>query len=158
MGVLVYAHIALAVVAIPLAVIDLWEHRLPDRLTLPLWGFSAVAALSQLGLAGSQDRVLDAVMASALVVSLLWCAAEAPGRPLGFGDVKLGGARSLQLGWYGIDFALWGLALSVFFGGIWSLWGLIRRYFGPRDAIAFGPWLLMGAIVALMGVSEAGNL
>jgi len=152
-GVLVYAHIAFVVVAIPLALIDLREHRLPDRLTLPLWGVSAVAALSQLGLGGAQERVLGAVVASALVVSLLWCAAEAPGRPLGFGDVKLGGAISLQLGWYGIEFALWGLALSVLFGGIWSLAGLIRGHFGPHDAIAFGPWLLVGAMVALIGAS-----
>ena len=153
MGVLVYAHIALAVAAIPLAVIDLREHRLPDRLTLPLWGFSAATALSQLESVGAHGRASEAVMASALVVSLLWCAAEAPGRPLGFGDVKLGGAISLQLGWYGIEFALWGLALSVLFGGIWSLAGLIRGHFGPHDAIAFGPWLLVGAMVALIGAS-----
>ena len=149
MGVLVYAHIALAVVAIPLALIDLREHRLPDRLTLPLWGVSAVAALSQLGLGGAQERVLGAVVASALVVSLLWCAAEAPGRPLGFGDVKLSGALSIQLGWYGIEWALWGLAVAVICGGIWSLVGLLRGHFGPRDSIAFGPWMLVGSLVVL---------
>ena len=153
MGVLVHAHIALAVAAIPLAVIDLREHRLPDRFTLPLWGLSAVAALSQWGVAGAQERVLDAVMASALMISLLWCAAEAPGRPLGFGDVNLGGAISLQLGWYGIEWALWGLALAVFFGGIWALWSMSRGHIGPRDSIPFGPWMLIGAIVVLLRVA-----
>ena len=153
MGGLVYAHIAFVVVAIPLALIDLREHRLPDRLTLPLWGVSAVAALSQLGLGGAQERVLGAVMASALVVSLLWCAAQAPGRPLGFGDVKLGGAISLQLGWYGIEWALWGLALAVVFGGIWALWSMSRGHIGPRDSIPFGPWMRIGAIVVLLRVA-----
>ena len=153
MGVLVYAHIALAVVAIPLAVIDLREHRLPDRITLPLWGFSAATALSQLESVGAHGRASEAVMASALVVSLLWCAAEAPGRPLGFGDVKLGGAISLQLGWYGIEWALWGLALAVVFGGIWALWSMSRGHIGPRDSIPFGPWMLIGAIVVLLRVA-----
>jgi len=152
-GVLVYAHVALTVVAIPLALIDLREHRLPDRLTLPLWGFSAVAALSQLGLGGAQERVIAAVMASALVVSLLWCAAEAPGKPLGFGDVKLGGALSVQMGWYGIEWALWGLAQAVLFGGVWALWSMSRGQIGPRDSIPFGPWMLIGAIVVLLRVA-----
>ena len=138
MGVLVCAHVALTVVAIPLALIDLREHRLPDRLTLPLCGFSAVAALSQLGLGGAQERVIAAVMASALVVSLLWCAAEAPGKPLGFGDVKLGGALSVQMGWYGIE---------------WALWSMSRGQIGPRDSIPFGPWMLIGAIVVLLRVA-----
>jgi len=143
---------ALAVVAIPLALIDLREHRLPDRLTLPLWGVSAAAALSQLALVGGHVRVSEAVMACAVVVSLLWCAAEAPGQPLGFGDVKLGGALSLQLGWYGIEWALWALVVGVMCGGIWSLAGLIRGHFGPRDSIAFGPWMLVGALVVLLRV------
>jgi len=143
---------ALAVVAIPLALIDLREHRLPGGLAMLLWGVSAVAVLSQLDSVGAHGKVSEAAMACGVVISLLWCAAEAPGRTLGFGDVKLGGALSLQLGWYGIEWALWGLAVGVFCGGIWSLVGLIRGHFGPRDSIAFGPWMLVGALVVLLRV------
>ena len=65
------------------------------------------------------EQAVDGAVASAIAVLVLWLGAEAPGKPLGFGDVKLGGALSVQMGWYGIEWALWGLALAVLFGGVW---------------------------------------
>jgi Flp pilus assembly protein protease CpaA len=85
-GVLVWAHLGLVGLAIPIALIDLRDHRLPDRLTLPLWGGSALVAL-----AAERDVALHGMLSSALVVLFLLLAAEWPGRPLGYGDVKLGG-------------------------------------------------------------------
>lgn len=144
MGVLVWAHLGLVGLAIPIALIDLRDHRLPDRLTLPLWGGSALVAL-----AAERDVALHGMLSSALVVLFLLLAAEWPGRPLGYGDVKLGGGLALQLGWYGLEWAWWGLALGVFFGGIWALGALVMGKIGPGGQIPFGPWLLAGALVAL---------
>lgn len=139
-----WAHVGLACLTIPLTLIDLREHRLPDRFTLPLWGGSAAIAL-----VANRDVALQGMVASAVVVAFLLFAAEWPGRPLGYGDVKLGGGLALQLGWYGLEWAGWGLALGVVLGGIWSLWLLLRRKMGPSDDIPFGPWLLAGTLVAL---------
>ena len=99
------------------------------------------------------EQAVDGVVASAIAVLVLWLGAEAPGKPLGFGDVKLGGALSVQMGWYGIEWALWGLALAVVFGGMWALWSMSRGHIGPRDSIPFGPWMLIGAIVVLLRVA-----
>ena len=143
-----WAHVALAVVAIPLTLVDLREHRLPDRLTLPLWGGSAALAL-----VANRDVALQGMVASAAVVAFFLMAAEWPGRPLGYGDVKLGGGLATQLGWYGLECALWGVALSVVLGGIWALGGLVRRKLAPNDDLPFGPWLLVGALLALIQVA-----
>ena len=141
---MVWAHLGLAVLAIPLALIDLRDHRLPDWLTLPLWGGSAFLALG-----ADPDLALQGMFSSAVVVLFLLLAAEWPGRPLGYGDVKLGGGLALQLGWYGLEWAWWGLALGVFFGGLWALGALVRGKLRPADDLPFGPWLLAGACVAL---------
>lgn len=140
-----WAHVALAVVAIPLTLVDLREHRLPDRLTLSLWGGSAVIALL-----ADRDIAFQGMVASAIVVAFFLMAAEWPGRPLGYGDVKLGGGLAMQLGWYGLEWALWGAALSIVFGGIWALGGLMRQKVAPNDDLPFGPWLLMGTSMALI--------
>ena len=140
-----WAHVALAVVAIPLTLVDLREHRLPDRLTLPLWGGSAVTALL-----ADPDIAFQGMVASAVVVAFFLMAAESPGQPLGYGDVKLGGGLAMQVGWYGIEWALWGVALSIVSGGIWALGALIRRKLSLRDDLPFGPWLLMGNLLALI--------
>ena len=145
MGVLVWAHLALAAVAIPLTLIDLREHRLPDRFTLPLWGGSSALALM-----ANRDAAFQGMVASAVVVAFFLMAAEWPGRPLGYGDVKLGGGLAMHLGWYGIEWALWGVALSIVSGGIWALTALIRRKLSLRDDLPFGPWLLMGTLLALI--------
>ena len=93
------------------------------------------------------------MVASAAVVAFFLMAAEWPGRPLGYGDVKLGGGLATQLGWYGLECALWGVALSVVLGGIWALGGLVRRKLAPNDDLPFGPWLLVGALLALIQVA-----
>lgn len=102
-----------------------------------------------MALLANRDIAFQGMVASAVVVAFLLFAAEWPGQPLGYGDVKLGGGLALQLGWYGIEWTLWGLALSVFLGGVWALMGILGRKMAPKDDLPFGPWLLMGTLLAL---------
>lgn len=146
MGVLVVAHVALVACAFPLTAIDWREHRLPDRYTLSLWAGSALVSL------GAPAQASGGVIGSALVVLVLWLCAEAPGQPLGFGDVKLGGALGMQLGWYGVETAMAGVVLAVMAGGIYSLWLLLWRRIRASEHIAFGPWLFVGALGVLSRV------
>jgi leader peptidase (prepilin peptidase)/N-methyltransferase len=148
-GVLVWAHILFAIAAIPMALVDCREHRLPDRYTLGLWAVSAAAVLPLLADPLFVGRAERAVISSALVVLALWIFAEWPGRPLGFGDVKLGGVMGMQLGSYGIDAAFFALATSVIFGGVWAVWMVKTRRMGPTDHLAFGPFMVMGTVITL---------
>ncbi|MEK9186423.1 MAG: A24 family peptidase, partial [Patescibacteria group bacterium] len=64
---------------------------------------------------------------------------------MGWGDVKLGAALGLWLGLPGIFYAL----VSAFIlGAIFGVILLITKQKGRKDAIPFGPFLAIGAILA----------
>lgn len=64
---------------------------------------------------------------------------------MGFGDVKLAAVIGGFLGWESL---LVGLFLAVFLGAIGGLLG--RALFGGKRAIPFGPYLLVGGLLALL--------
>ena len=149
-------HPALAayVLAVPagvvLAVVDAGWKRLPDVVVLPL--YPAVAAL--LGLAqltdpqhGSLVRALAAMTALAGVFFLLVLASPAS---LGLGDVKLIGVLGLLLGWQGWREVLTGTFLGFLLAACAAVFLLVGRRAGRRDTLPFGPFLLLGALVALL--------
>ena len=146
---MVVTHVVFAVAAIPMSLVDMREHRLPDRYTLSLWALSAAAIIPSVESAAAQL----AVVSSGVVVLVLWLLAEWPGRPLGFGDVKLGGVIGMQLGFYGLDAAFIALALSVVAGGVWAVWMVTTRRMAAGDHLAFGPFMVIGALVTLVLVA-----
>ncbi|CAB1128929.1 membrane protein of unknown function [Candidatus Hydrogenisulfobacillus filiaventi] len=74
-------------------------------------------------------------------------------RGLGAGDVKLGAALGLGLGW---PAALWAVTLGSLAGGAVAAGALALRRLGPRDALAFGPYLALGGLAALLLAVHAG--
>jgi len=69
---------------------------------------------------------------------------------LGFGDVTLSGVIGLMLGWPQIA---GGLLLGVFFGGLTSgliiLISVLRKNYQPSMAVAYAPFLILGAMIFL---------
>lgn len=69
---------------------------------------------------------------------------------LGFGDVTISGVIGFMLGWPQI---IGGLILGILFGGLTSaliiLISVIRKNYKPSLAIAYAPFLIMGAMVFL---------
>jgi leader peptidase (prepilin peptidase)/N-methyltransferase len=141
------AYLWLAAVAVTLAVID-WETlRLPDRLTLP----SYPVGLVLLAIPADWPALLRAVL-GALVAggAALLLALAAPSGGLGFGDVKLLGLLGLFLGWLGWGVLVLGVALGFVLGAVVAVGLLASRRAGLRDHLAFGPWLIAGALVAVV--------
>jgi leader peptidase (prepilin peptidase)/N-methyltransferase len=91
--------------------------------------------------------VLAAVVAggAALLLALL-----APRGGLGLGDVKLLGVLGLFLGWLGWGVLVVGVALGFAIGALAAVALLASRRAGLRDHLAFGPWLIAGALVAVV--------
>ena len=141
----------LAALAVVLTVIDLRTHRLPDRLVGPgfcgLLALLAVAAVVT-GDLGALGRAVLAGLVSAVGYLLLGLA-RAGG--LGLGDVKLAGLLGLWLGWFGWSAVLAGPVVAFVLGGVFASGLLLTGRAGRKSAFAFGPWMLLGAVVATAG-------
>lgn len=143
------AHLITLVAFWGLVQIDLREHRLPDSITLSVWGSSALVTGWLVTQTGSADIAVTAVAASALAVLAMWLLAESPGQPLGFGDVKLAGLIGMQLGWYGLEVSALAFVFAFASGGLFALHLLATGGVHWRTPIAFGPWLVVGWLGAL---------
>ncbi|WP_211489841.1 prepilin peptidase [Georgenia thermotolerans] len=137
----------LTLVGTVLTVIDWRTHRLPDRIVLA----GTVGVLVLLGAAaatGDAWAVLGRGVAAALV-SLVgyFILALLRSGGLGLGDVKLGGLLGLWLGWFGWPHVLAGALAAFLLGGVIALVLLVTRRASRTSAIAFGPWMVLGAAV-----------
>jgi leader peptidase (prepilin peptidase)/N-methyltransferase len=126
------AYLWLAAVGVTLAVIDIETLRLPDRLTLPSYPVGLVLLAIPADWPALRRAVLAAAVtgAAAFLLALL-----APRGGLGFGDVKLLGV---------------GVAAGFTLGAVAALAMLASRRAGLRDHLAFGPWLIAGALVGVV--------
>jgi len=131
-----------------LSVIDARTHRLPNRIVLPSYPVAAVLLAAAAGLAGEWHRVLGMVVGCAV----LWAGFELlhllNRRGLGFGDVKLAGLLGIYLGFAGWQELWWGPCFAVLLGGLWSLGLVLTGRAGLGSAVAFGPFLILGAALA----------
>jgi leader peptidase (prepilin peptidase)/N-methyltransferase len=69
---------------------------------------------------------------------------------LGASDVKLAGLTGLALGWLGWPVLFLGAALAFVLSALVSLGLLAARRISLRDSICFGPFMLGGALVAIL--------
>jgi leader peptidase (prepilin peptidase)/N-methyltransferase len=143
-GPLAAAYIATLVV---LLATDLDQRLLPDPLTLP-WIAIALAA----GVAGANPLVgaaLPAAVAVALLVpgALLLLSIPFGTGAIGIGDLKLLASVGLLLG---AERALLGLLAGVLAGGVTILALLLARRITLRSHVPYGPFLIVGAIWALL--------
>ncbi|MFC1417502.1 prepilin peptidase [Streptacidiphilus cavernicola] len=136
-----------AACAVPLTLIDLAEHRLPRRLTYP----SAAGTLLLLGAARLLgDRTgspLYALCAAAGLWAVFWVMSFL--LPFGGGDATLGLTVGAVLGWYGFRTLFEGVFLGFLLAGLWGAGKLVARRAGRRDELPFGPFLLLGALLAV---------
>ena len=134
----------LLAVAWPLAVIDLREHRLPNRLVLPAYPIALVSQLVATIISMDWARFLVSVLCS-LVVLVIGIIANYFD-VLGMGDVKLAGALALILGYFNIYLPIVaiGIAFVLAFGVILVL--LTKGKVSLGTSIPLGPYLLLSFI------------
>ncbi|MEU0966575.1 prepilin peptidase [Streptomyces sp. NPDC005917] len=144
------AWLLLAPSAVLLAAVDFRVQRLPDPVTLPL----AAAALALLGVAtllpehaGAWLTSLYAALALSGAYFVLFLIN--PGG-MGFGDVKLALGMGAVLGWYGWPTVLLGTFAGFLFGALYGGALVVLRRAGRKTAIAFGPFLIVGAFAGLL--------
>lgn len=143
----------LALLAVPLAFIDIAVHRLPDRLTLPAYPILAVL-LAVAALAGGEPHRIVGVLIGGLVAGVGYFVLVLI-RPdqLGLGDAKLAGLLGLALGWWGLSAVVLACALAFVLSGILGLALLVTRRARLDSDLPLGPFLVAGAFAVLLGTT-----
>lgn len=140
----------LGVLGVALSAIDIAVNRLPDRLTLPAYPVLIALLGAAAALGHNGGALLRALLAgAALTVSYLLLALVRPGQ-LGGGDIKLAGLTGLALGWLGWPTVLAGAALGFVLSAAVSLILLAAGRISLRGSICFGPFMLGGALLAIL--------
>jgi leader peptidase (prepilin peptidase)/N-methyltransferase len=144
------AFLYLGAVGVALAMIDIDCKRLPNALVLPSYpvaaGLLGVAALVD---ARPEDLLRAALGAVALYAFYFVLALVYPAG-MGFGDVKLAGVLGIYLGWLGWGELVVGAFLGFLFGGVVGLLLMAVRRAGRKSSLPFGPYMLGGALVAIL--------
>jgi len=142
-----------------LAIVDWREHRLPNKLVAAaaicaLTSYicqTAVLAFVTTGpdLTPLIRSILTAVACFALYLVLHLVSRTKNSAGMGAGDVKLAAVLGLYLGWISVDTAIFGVAAGFALGAMFSLSAVALKRAHYRSRIAFGPWMLAGAWLAI---------
>lgn len=147
-GVLAFGF--LGALGVALGAIDIAVHRLPDKLTLPAYPVLVALLGAAAAIGHDGGALLRALLgAGALTAGYFLLAVVRPGQ-LGGGDVKLAGLIGLGLGWLGWPTLIFGAALAFVLSALVSLALLAARRISLRGAICLGPFMLGGALLAIL--------
>jgi leader peptidase (prepilin peptidase)/N-methyltransferase len=86
----------------------------------------------------------------ATVILLVW--RKMSRDQLGSGDVAVAPMLGFFLGWVGLEVVLAGLLFAAMLGGVFALLGLLTRQLRRQSMFAFGPFLMLGSMVAVWAV------
>lgn len=131
-----------------LAFIDWRAMLLPKRIVYALTGITAVLVMLEAWLAADlaiAGRALGVAAVAFGSFHLIWLV-SANVRPgsFGYGDVRLSVPLAITLGSVGAQVALVGLYGAFLLGAVA---GLVRGRGGSGTGFAFGPWMLLGAVL-----------
>ena len=126
---------------------DLDQRLLPDELTLPVIPVALVYAISGLNPLVGGGLVL-AILGAVLIPAVLYLPSIPFGAgAFGLGDVKLLAGVGLLLGG---ERALGGTLFGLVLAGVVLVVLLVTRRIGRRSYVPFGPFLILGALWAVL--------
>ena len=150
-GILAGTALVLFVInGIRLSVIDLRARLLPNSIMWP-WFVSTLALLGAAALCAREPTlILRSVSGAAVLFAGYLLVHYAVPGGMGMGDVKLAAVLGLYLGFVSWMHLLIATMLAFFLGSVVSAVLLIRRRLTLRSSVAFGPYMLSGAAMALL--------
>lgn len=143
------AYVFLAGAGVLLGLIDARHKLLPDRVTLPSIGVTALLlALAALG-GGTWPDFVRAVVGAVVLFVVFFVLVLISPRSIGMGDAKLAALLGLGLGWLGWPVLVLGIAAGFVVQALLALLLLVSRRIGLRGELPFGPAMLVGAAVVI---------
>jgi leader peptidase (prepilin peptidase)/N-methyltransferase len=134
--------LALVIVLVPIALIDLDHRIIPNKITFP----AALAAVA-IGMVTAPSLVAEQLIAGAAAAGFLLVFVLAYPRGMGMGDVKLAGVLGLFLGRSVAVAILAGVLAGTLVGVlVMSRVGVAQ---GRKTVVPFGPFLALGGVIAL---------
>jgi leader peptidase (prepilin peptidase)/N-methyltransferase len=149
-------YVYFAMVSVPLTIIDLRTHRLPNPLTLSAYPVVLVGlvipAVAWDAWSGLGRSIAGGV--ALLAFFLLLHIINPSG--MGLGDVKLSAPMGALLAWLSWPTLLAGAFVGFVLAALVGVTLLAMRRAGPKSAMPFGPFMLAGAWVAILASSADG--
>lgn len=136
--------------------VDLAEHRLPDALTLIPFPVFFVLQIPWAVMEGGWRQLCSALLGSVVTAAILFVLAYINPGGFGLGDVKLGLTTGAALGWFGVGTALLGVAAAFILMAVISGFLLAAGKINREAEIAFGPFMILGVLVAPWAASLLG--
>jgi leader peptidase (prepilin peptidase)/N-methyltransferase len=145
-------------IAVALTMIDLDVKRLPSSIVLP--SYPIIALLLTVGALISDEpaALLRAVVGGAALYVFYYVLAISYRQGMGFGDVRLSGIVGGALGFLSYRALLVGAFSAFLLGGIVGIFVMALGRGGRKTAIPFGPFMLIGAFVAIFWSDKISDL
>jgi leader peptidase (prepilin peptidase)/N-methyltransferase len=139
----------LAIVAVPLAFIDVAVHRLPDMMTASAYAGTVCLLAAAAAATHHPGQLGRAVLAGAGLASLYLIMLFVSPASMGPGDGKLAVSVGTALGWLGWGTLVTGAVACFMIASVFAAVLLALRRAKLSDHIAFGPFILIGALAAI---------
>jgi len=153
------AYLWFGTTGVVLVLTDIDHRRLPDRIVFA--GLIGGGALLVLAVVGGDDfgwgDLGRGVGGAAIYFAFMFLLAELTRGGFGFGDVKAALLLGLFLAFRSWDALAVGVVVAFLLGGLVAVVLMLLRVRGRRDAIAFGPALIAGAMVAVVWGSDLAD-
>lgn len=141
------AFAALAVGCGLLIAIDLAVFRLPDAIVGPLYPVLFAGLVVSAWLTNDWRALGRAAAAAVALLAFYFVLALINPSGLGLGDVKLSGPLGALLGWFGWAAVLAGTLAAFALNAVVALVLLASRRVTAKSGIAFGPAMILGAVL-----------
>ncbi|NKX53259.1 prepilin peptidase [Arthrobacter mobilis] len=147
---LLAACLYLLAVGARLSWIDARTHRLPNRIVFPAYAVASALLSTAALAAGDLARLWGVAAGGAVLWAFYFLVRFIHPAGMGFGDVKLAGVLGMYLGYLGFGQLLWATLAAFALGGLYGLLLLALRRGTLKSAIPFGPFMVLGAIAAML--------
>ena len=152
------AYLYLGAIGVALGLIDLDVKRLPDQIVLPSYPVALVLLAGAAALSGDWWSLGRALIGMAALYAFYFLLVLVYPAGMGWGDVKLAGVLGLYLGYLGWGELATGAFLGFFYGGLVGLLLIVFRRAGRKSKIPFGPYMLLGALTAILAGGALADL
>lgn len=143
---------AFAGVGVWLAIVDIAQHRLPNRVLLPAIAVFAVAVIAISLATGDGWAAVRALGGGAVCFAIFFAIALLSGGAIGGGDVKLLAFTSMLSAWISLTALALAIVSAFVLAGLVAVMLIVARRSSASSTIAFGPFLCLGAWVGIGGV------